>query len=282
MEQQALSVRIDDVSVERLATQSAAYKFIIPVNVDVLLTLNENQRLRSLVERERCRICLPLDSQVLKCAVRCFLHQRFSAVCRGADFFNYFWSHQPEPGHRFFLLGGRPGAAERAAARINAMAERNIVVGSDCPPQGFEGDSTMCRAVVEKINGSAATCLVVGLGCPKQEFFILERHDQMRRISLFLAVGAAIDFEAGIARRAPRFVRRTGMEWFFRMCLEPRRLARRYLVRDMAVFRLLLSQRSGVKGLIALQPQPSQGAGAPREYQEAGEGGLNGSSKHLV
>ncbi|HQU45083.1 MAG TPA: WecB/TagA/CpsF family glycosyltransferase, partial [Pirellulales bacterium] len=88
--------------------------------------------------------------------------------------------------------------------------------------------------LVEEINASRADVLLIGLGAPKQEFWIHRYHRQLD-VPAALCVGATIDFLAGERRRAPRWMRRTGLEWLFRVLTEPRRLGRRY-ARDARQF----------------------------------------------
>jgi N-acetylglucosaminyldiphosphoundecaprenol N-acetyl-beta-D-mannosaminyltransferase len=78
------------------------------------------------------------------------------------------------------------------------------------------------------INNTRADIVWVCLGCPKQEMWMLEHRDRLNA-RLILAVGMAFDIVAGQKKRAPAMFRRVGMEWFYRMMTEPRRLAWRYL-----------------------------------------------------
>ncbi len=130
---------------------------------------------------------------------------------------------------RVYLLGGAPGSAAAAAARL----ERELglrIAGVDAPRISVEGGPEE-SAVLERIRRSEAELVLVGLGAPKQERFI---HRALPALgpSVALGVGASIDFLAGRVRRAPRWVSRAGLEWLFRLALEPRRLAHRYLVKD--------------------------------------------------
>lgn len=83
------------------------------------------------------------------------------------------------------------------------------------------------RRVVAQINRSGARILFVGLGCPKQERWMAEHADRLSAV--IVGVGAAFDFLSGTKRQAPRWMQRSGLEWCFRLCSEPRRLWRRYL-----------------------------------------------------
>jgi N-acetylglucosaminyldiphosphoundecaprenol N-acetyl-beta-D-mannosaminyltransferase len=83
------------------------------------------------------------------------------------------------------------------------------------------------EAVVQSINKSGAKILFVGLGCPKQEHWMFDHIGKINAV--MIGVGAAFDYHAGLKRQAPRWMMAIGLEWFFRLCNEPRRLWRRYL-----------------------------------------------------
>lgn len=130
---------------------------------------------------------------------------------------------------RVYLLGGAPGSAEAAAARL----ERELglrIVDLDAPRISVEGGPEEA-AIVDRVRRSEAELVLVGLGAPKQERFI-HRALPALRPAVALGVGASIDFLAGRVRRAPSWVSSAGLEWLFRLTLEPRRLAHRYLVKD--------------------------------------------------
>jgi N-acetylglucosaminyldiphosphoundecaprenol N-acetyl-beta-D-mannosaminyltransferase len=135
---------------------------------------------------------------------------------------------------RVFLLGAAPGVGDRAAKNIQSRWPAVQVVGVYSPPLGFERDDRANRAILERIRAAAPEVLVVGLGAPKQELWV-HRHRCDIAAPVALCVGATIDFLAGEKKRAPRLVRRLGLEWLHRMLSEPRRLAKRY-ARDAWIF----------------------------------------------
>ncbi len=129
------------------------------------------------------------------------------------------------------LLGGRPGAGEEAAARLRA-AYPDLDVQHCCPPMGFENDPDEWARVVAAVRGVEGGIVLVGLGFPKQERLSLEMSTHFPN-TWFLGLGGTIDFLGGCTRRAPRWVQEVGFEWVFRLAVEPRRLARRYLVEGL-------------------------------------------------
>ena len=138
---------------------------------------------------------------------------------------------------KVFLFGGKPGIAERAAA--NLAAQYNIQIAGTCDGYLQANDKDKLLA---QINQSGANMVLVAMGNPLQEQWIL---DNIARTSatLFIGVGAFLDFMAGDKPRAPLWIRRLRMEWFYRLCLEPARLLRRYTL-DIAVF-LSICLRTG-------------------------------------
>ncbi|HCS64837.1 MAG TPA: glycosyltransferase [Cellvibrio sp.] len=138
---------------------------------------------------------------------------------------------------RVYLFGGKPGVAERAANSLRSDFGIEVVGNSDGYGQARDQDALLTR-----INASGANVLLVAMGNPLQERWILQQRDQLEPILLF-GVGALLDFLAGDKPRAPDFIRRLRLEWFYRLCLEPARLARRYTL-DIVRF-LALCLRTG-------------------------------------
>lgn len=131
-------------------------------------------------------------------------------------------------GYSHFFYGGGPGIAQRLAAELKARFPGVRVAGCYSPPfRSLSAEEDV--AVVRMINAAAPDLLWVGLGCPKQEFWMHE-HAGRLRVPVMLGVGQAFDIYGGSLRQAPRWMREHGLEWLFRLCLEPRRLGKRYLV----------------------------------------------------
>ncbi|MGJ7442262.1 WecB/TagA/CpsF family glycosyltransferase [Aquipuribacter sp. MA13-6] len=134
-----------------------------------------------------------------------------------------------ESGRSVFLLGGAPGIAVRAAAALQAQSPQLRVVGTYCPPMGFESDPDEMRAIEKAVTSAAPDIVFVALGAPKQELLSAHLADLLPG-TWFLGCGAALTMVAGDVARAPGWVQRVGGEWIHRLVMEPRRMARRYLV----------------------------------------------------
>ncbi len=131
---------------------------------------------------------------------------------------------------RVYLLGGAPGVAEEAAARL----ERELgvhVAGVDAPAVELDASSGGADAAIERVRAARPDLALVALGVPKQERWIQRALPRIRP-AVAMAVGASLDFLAGRVRRAPPWMARAGLEWAFRLAQEPRRLGRRYLLKD--------------------------------------------------
>jgi N-acetylglucosaminyldiphosphoundecaprenol N-acetyl-beta-D-mannosaminyltransferase len=130
-----------------------------------------------------------------------------------------------------FLTGGAPGVAEEAARRLTARHGRLRIAGTDSPRIAIDGTADESEAALRRIHDARPDLVLVGFGSPKQELWI-HRHKAALAPAVAVACGAAIDFEAGRARRAPAWFSGHGLEWAFRLAQEPRRMWRRYLVND--------------------------------------------------
>lgn len=87
---------------------------------------------------------------------------------------------------------------------INDKVGREIVVGAHSPSYGFEKNVEECEELTRIVNASGANILLVGVGAPKQEKWIMKYRDHMPAVDIFMALGATIDFEAGVLKRAPK------------------------------------------------------------------------------
>ena len=126
-------------------------------------------------------------------------------------------------GDRLFLLGGAEGVAVEAANRLQARYPGLVIAGTACPsPEELAGE-----ALLDVIRRAKPDLLLVALGQPKGEFWIAD-HGEALGVPVSVQVGATLDFLAGRVKRAPRWIQKIGMEWSYRMWLEPARLAPRY------------------------------------------------------
>ena len=163
-------------------------------------------------------------------------------------------------GFRLFFLGGRPGAAEAAKAklrlccirpeiyevfeitRLNKIFDIKSTQEEALEGLGFEKDQAELDKIAQMIKLAKPDILFVGLGAPKQERWIKRYHKELG-VPVSMGVGVTFEFIAGIVKRAPKWMQHVGLEWFWRLCMEPRRLWKRYLIHDMHFFGIILKQK---------------------------------------
>lgn len=148
----------------------------------------------------------------------------------GPDMMECMWERGRHEGLRHFLLGGSEEAVALLKEKLGARFEGAEVVGHYCPPMG-EWPAGTHEEIFKSIAESGAHCVWVGLGCPKQETWLYTHRAQLPP-AVYFGVGAAFNFHAGLVKQAPLWVRAHGLEWLYRLCKEPRRLFKRYLVHN--------------------------------------------------
>lgn len=131
-------------------------------------------------------------------------------------------------GYSVFLLGGDPGTADMAAARLQQDHEGLAVAGTACPGVGFEKDAQQMDDLLSVLSSTRPDIVFVALGSPKQELLIDRLRDRLPA-AWWIGVGISFSFVCGDVRRAPRWMQRLGMEWLHRLVQEPKRLWARYV-----------------------------------------------------
>jgi len=144
-------------------------------------------------------------------------------------------------GHSVYLLGAAPGVADEAAAALVKRYPGLQIVGVECPPfRKLSADEE--REQIARIRTARPDILFVAFGQPKGELWIAERLERLG-VPVAVQVGASLDFVAGRMRRSPMWMRKTGLEWVYRLAQEPRRLARRYLNNIAFLLRAVFAAR---------------------------------------
>lgn len=150
-----------------------------------------------------------------------------------------------QKGYRHFFYGGNEGVPELLRDKLQEKFPDLQVVGTYSPPfrpLTPEEDAT----IVARINAARPDIVWVGLSTPKQERW-MAAHLGKVQAPVMIGVGAAFDFHAGLKPQAPRWMQRSGLEWFYRMVSEPKRLARRYLRNNPRFVMAVLMQLLGLR-----------------------------------
>ncbi len=148
-------------------------------------------------------------------------------------------------GQTNFFLGGAEGVADELRDRMERRFPGLSVVGTYSPPfRSLTPDEK--TALVGEINSLRPDLLWVGLGAPKQDLFMAEYH-RLVNCKVMIGVGAAFDFHTDRIRQAPRWMMKSGLEWTFRLFMEPRRLGPRYLRHNPAFVWHIVLQQLGLR-----------------------------------
>tara|TARA_R110002051_G_scaffold27047_4_gene65453 strand:- start:755 stop:1636 length:882 start_codon:yes stop_codon:yes gene_type:complete len=148
--------------------------------------------------------------------------------CTYLDWRDHFWSLASREGWRVMYVGGAPGIAERAAQRLSALAPGATIAVEHGFFDATSGSDDNAR-IVAAVNDFQPNILFVGMGMPRQEAWIADNIAALP-CAVILSVGAAFDYEAGEQKAAPRWMGRMGIEWLFRLVVDPKRLFTRYCI----------------------------------------------------
>jgi N-acetylglucosaminyldiphosphoundecaprenol N-acetyl-beta-D-mannosaminyltransferase len=221
-----LNADVDNITMSELVT-TFRHGVMLTLHVDSIMKLQKDRDFYKLLPHFDVVTC---DSQIMILAAKLLgtpLKERVS----GSDYFPKFYRHyKDDPSVTIFVCGGGPGIAEIARRNVNAKVGREMIVGTCAPSKRFDESPEELEAIISAINDSGATVLLVGLGGGRQEKFIFKYRDRLPKVTLFLPLGGTIDYEAETLKRPPAWVTDAGLEWFYRVVLEPRQRWRRYLL----------------------------------------------------
>lgn len=215
------------------AIQSGRKVLIVTPNVDIIENLERDSATKKIFQRADFVFA---DGQPLVWLSRMFPRtQRLPERVAGADLLPLLCELAASRGLSVAFMGGRPGAADQASRSMCSRFTNLIVAGTYCPPYGFEHDAAETSRALSFIANARPDILFWGVGMPKQEKWAAE-YWELIEASAIVCCGAAIEFAAGIVPRAPLQMQKLGLEWFWRLLKEPRRLWKRYLIRDLKFF----------------------------------------------
>ena len=146
----------------------------------------------------------------------------------GPDLMLEVCNHGQDLGLRHFFYGGTEDTLQKLQQKLLESYPQILIAGSYAPPfraEVWQED----KEIIDRINNSAADIVWVGLGSPKQDFW-MHLHRPLLNVPVIVGAGAAFDFCSGVKPQAPRWMQGCGLEWFFRLCCEPGRLWKRYLM----------------------------------------------------
>jgi N-acetylglucosaminyldiphosphoundecaprenol N-acetyl-beta-D-mannosaminyltransferase len=212
-------------------------RYVCCCNAHSLVTMRHDSQVREAIEA--AHMALPDGAPVAWMMRKLGLsaQKRLS----GPDLMWRYCAVAQREGTPIFLYGNTDQVLQALQARMRLEFPRLIIAGMLSPPfRPLTPDES--DKVLKHIHASGASVVFVSLGCPKQEMWMAQ--NSARLDAVMVGVGAAFDYHAGTLRRAPRWMQRAGLEWLHRLCTEPRRLWRRYLITNslfvLGAFRQLL------------------------------------------
>jgi N-acetylglucosaminyldiphosphoundecaprenol N-acetyl-beta-D-mannosaminyltransferase len=206
----------------------------VVVNVDKLVKASRDEDLRRIINA--CDL-VNVDGMPVVWASR-LLGKPLKERVAGIDLFEALMRRAADKGWRVFLLGARPDVVREVAATYARRYPALVLAGvRDGYWQGKDAEA----GVVRQVRDSRADLLFVAISSPMKERFLGLYQAEMR-IPFAMGVGGSFDVAIGRVKRAPAWMQKAGLEWFFRFLQEPRRMFRRYFIDDMAFIWLVIKE----------------------------------------
>ena len=215
-------------AVETILALSASSRanFVVTANVDHVVDLSSNTRFATAYSHAALRVA---DGAPVVLAAKLFGTPLPGRVT-GADLVDPLCRRAEELGITVAIVGGQPDVNAQAVANLGVLRPGLVVTGINTP-NGFDSNPLWTDELVAEIQTVAAPIVLFCCGAPRSEIWMSEHRDVLPP-GVYVCVGAAVDFLAGTKSRAPMFMQQWGLEWMYRLILEPKRLWRRYLVKD--------------------------------------------------
>jgi N-acetylglucosaminyldiphosphoundecaprenol N-acetyl-beta-D-mannosaminyltransferase len=234
---------IDNCSAQQVCASIIAHArnrggsaYVLTPNAQHIVLLEKERRLQEIYDH--ADLVIP-DGISLLIAARLYgrsLQQRIA----GVDLFKVLCGLAAETDLHVFLLGGRPGSAELAATALHDEYP-GLQCSTYCPPLGFEQSAAGLQRTADAIAAAQPDILFVAFGAPKQEYWIYE-HGLQLSVPVCIGVGGSFEIVGGVVPRAPLWTQNIGCEWLYRLCREPRRMWRRYLIGNVEFAAIVLRQ----------------------------------------
>jgi exopolysaccharide biosynthesis WecB/TagA/CpsF family protein len=229
-------IEIDDYDLTQALEIVAAfgsdrYAYIVTPNVDHVIRHYYDAKFRALYAQAAYVL---LDSRFLANALR-LLKRQIVRVCLGSDLTTSLMYKVIRPHDVTVLVGGTPAQAQELRAQFGLTELHHVD-----PPMNFIADEAAVESCLRNIEAASPFrfCLLA-VGSPQQEIIAHKLRERGIARGLALCVGAAVNYLTGVEKRAPQWMQSLGFEWLFRLIQDPKRMAKRYLVRGPIIFLLL-------------------------------------------
>jgi N-acetylglucosaminyldiphosphoundecaprenol N-acetyl-beta-D-mannosaminyltransferase len=211
--------------------------FVSASNLDCVVQCQRDFAYREIINRSSLSLADGMGIVYASRLIGCSLPENIGGRLILVDFCRV----AAERGYRIFLLGGGPGIAAAAANALIAMFPALQIAGTFSPLFGFELSSDASEECVRAVRAAAPDALFVAFGAPKQEKWLSQNLARLD-VPIAMGVGYTFDLLAGKFPMPPIWMTSVGLEWAFRLCHDPIRLAKRYLWRDIRFIPILLSE----------------------------------------
>lgn len=202
-----------ELAFERIEKKQKA--LVVAINPEKIIKAKEDPALKKLLNEAEFQIPdgigVILASKIQKGQIR----ERVT----GVDMMMKLCEEASKRGKPIFLYGGKPGVADAAKAKLESLFPSIEIVGTQ---DGYEKNE---QKVIDRINKAQPDLLFVAMGSPKQENWINANRDQLHP-TIYQGVGGSFDVLAGTVKRAPEIFQKFGLEWFYRLLKEPKRIKR--------------------------------------------------------
>jgi len=207
---------------------------VVTVNPEFLVEANHNIKFKRVLNKADLKLPdgfgLVIASNLFKTPLK--------ARVTGIDFVYHLLSLSDKNGYKIFFLGGAEGVAEKATYKIREMYPNLKVFFSEGSTNVRKESEEEKEKTVNEINKSGAEILLVAYGSPWQDLWISENAKYLKSVRVAVGVGGSLDFISGKVRRAPLIFQKLGLEWLFRLIIEPRRIKR--IFRAVVVFPIMV------------------------------------------
>ena len=220
-----LGVEIDNITLEEsgeitkelIENSNKSCELIVAPNVEFIMTAQKDKEFFDILKSAKLATPDSVGVELASKLQKKPLKQRIP----GQAYFRKVLEFGEKEGWTFYLLGGKGNTVDRAIENVKKNYPRINIVGSH---EGFfEKDSE--EVVINEINKLQPNVLFVAMGAPRQEKWIY-KHKTELKVDVATGQGGTFDYEAGNVRRAPRWIQKIGMEWFWRLILQPSRIVR--------------------------------------------------------
>lgn len=239
-----LNTQIDNVTMKEAIDviddfiKDGKYHYVITPNVDHIVKLENDEEFRKVYKDADLIVTDGMPLVWISKLTGTPIKEKVS----GSDLFPETCRLAALKGYSVFILGAAEGVAAKAAENLKKKYNELKIAGTFSPSFGFEKKPEEVKHIINMINDAKPDILAVGVSAPKQEKFIYKYRDELK-VPVSLAIGASIDIEAGNLKRAPKWMQKAGLEWFYRMFRQPKKIFKRVFIDDLRIINVYLKYK---------------------------------------